>query len=368
MKKRLDYFDIAKGIGVFLVLIGHLQGPEIFQYSPFILPVCEWIFSFHMPFFFIVSGMLICYKNDTIKDYKAIAKNRFKGIMVPYYWFSFFYMLVVFNAFFKKQIMVDTILVNLWYVLICYGMNVLWFLPALYFAELIFIFLMKKFDRKKAVAIIIIQCIIGLIIAYLLRQGKYDTTFKECCHQFATTVVRPFIACSFIAIGYFGFEIINKLIRSKDTEDSTVENNKFHINKKEIAIGIGLLVVGAAFVWVNHGVDFRSMVFKNVFTYYLCSCTTSFGLILICKNIKTIKFFKFLGTNSLIFMAVHGSETVAYYATRLAMWANQYLTRARGYICYAIIVIVITLYSCLMILLINRFAPFIVGKPIKRKS
>lgn len=369
MKKRLDYFDIAKGIGVFLVLIGHLQGEEIFQYSPYILPVCEWIFSFHMPFFFIVSGMLICYKKDTLKEFNIVAKNRFKGIMLPYYWFSFFYMLVVFVAFFKKQIMVDTVLINLWYVFICYGMNVLWFLPALFFAELIFIYIMKKFNRNKAIFIVAIQCVVGLILAYILRQGNYDSTFKECAHQLAITVVRPFIACSFIAIGYFGFDFINKLFSSKKEDNENSYSRINHsFNSKEILAGIGLLILGAAFVWVNHGVDFRSMVFKNVFTYYLCSCSTSFGLILICKNIKPIRFFKFLGTNSLIFMAVHGSETVAYYATRLAMWTNQYLTRARGYICYAIIVCVITLYSCVMILLINRFVPFIAGKPLKKKQ
>lgn len=353
MNKRLDYFDIAKGIGVFLVLIGHLQGEEIFQYSPFILPVCEWIFSFHMPFFFIISGMLICYKNDTSKDLKDTVKKRFRGIMIPYYWFSFFYMLVVFVAYFKKQIMIDTVLINLWYVICCYGMNVLWFLPALFFAEIIFIFIMQKFDRRISVSLISVQCAIALVVAYILRQGTYDSTVAECTHQLLIAVVRPFIACSFIGIGYFGFELINKKELAK---------------VKEIFIALFLLVLGAAFVWVNHGVDFRSMVFKNVFTYYLCSCATSFGLILMCKNIKPFKFWKFLGTNSLIFMAVHGSETVAYYATRLAMWANQYLTRARGYICYTIIVCVITLYSCIMILLINKFAPFVVGKKIKKKS
>ncbi len=62
-------------------------------------------------------------------------------------------------------------------------------------------------------------------------------------------------------------------------------------------------------------------------------------------------------------MAVHGSETVTYYATRLAMYANQYLTTARGYICYAIIVSVILIYVSIMILLINKFVPFIAGKP-----
>jgi len=353
MKKRLDYFDVAKGIGVVLVLLGHLQGEDIFCYSPYILPMCEWIFSFHMPFFFIISGMLVCYRNDIDKDMKVLATKRFKGIMVPYYWFSFFYMTVVVAAYFKKQILIGTVWLNIWYVLSCYGMNVLWFLPALFFGELLFIFLMKKLDTKKAVIVMIVQCAIALVLAALLRKGTYDTTIKEGAHQFATMALRPFIVCSFIAIGYFGYKLIEQLNAKSEGKKPVVE----------IAAAIVLLIIGFCLVWINHGVDFRSLVFKNVASYYACSVATSFGMILICKHIKPFRILKFWGVNSLIFMAVHGSETVTYYATRLAMYTNQFLTTARGYICYAIIVTVILVYVSIMILLINRFVPFIAGKP-----
>jgi len=358
MKKRLDYFDIAKGIGVILVLLGHLQGQDIFCFSPYILPMCEWIFSFHMALFFIIAGMLISYKGDIKKDIKVLAKRRFKGIMVPYYWFSFFYMTVVIVAFIKKQILINTVALNLWYVLSCFGMSVLWFLPALFFGELLFIYIMQKCSgkEKKAIAIIAGQCIVALVCAYLLYRGQqdkiYNTTIKEGAHQFAQMALRPFIVCAYVAIGYYGYKLIDRVFGESEK-----------INIKELLTGIALMIVGASFVWVNHGVDFRSLVFKNVAAYLLCSCTSSFGLILICKNMKPFRLLKFFGVNSLIFMAVHGSETVTYQMTRLAMWANQYLTRARGYICYAIIVTGILIYVSIMILLINRFVPFIAGKP-----
>ena len=41
-----------------------------------------------------------------------------------------------------------------------------------------------------------------------------------------------------------------------------------------------------------------------------------------------------------------------------------YLTK-RGYICYAIVIVMITAYSTLMIYIIRRFFPFILGKPFK---
>lgn len=365
MKKRIEYFDVAKGIGVFFVLLGHLQGPEFFQFSPLIIPMCEWIFSFHMPFFFIISGMLIAYKNETEKEFKDIAKRRFRGIMIPYYWFSFFYMTVVVAAFIKKQILIGTVWLNLWYVLSTYGMNVLWFLPALFFGELLFIKEIQKLGEKIAAVVFAIQGTIGFIIASLLRKGNYNTTIKEGLHQFVTALTRPFIACVFIAIGYFAYKyIINKKDVTKTSQNTDTNIGKsIQINGKEIGIAIVLLIVGVSFVWVNHGVDFRSMVFKNVFTYFVCSLSTSFGIILLCKNVKPFRLLKFWGINSLVFMATHGSETVTYHAMRLAMWANQYLTTARGYICYAIIVCVILVYVGIMIVLINKFIPFILGKP-----
>lgn len=43
-QKRLDYLDMAKGIGIFLVILGHI---EYIQED-----TLKWISSFHMPLFF----------------------------------------------------------------------------------------------------------------------------------------------------------------------------------------------------------------------------------------------------------------------------------------------------------------------------
>ena len=49
--KRIDYVDIAKGIGIVLVVMGHNDFALI---SPF---AHKFIYSFHMPMFFFMSGM-----------------------------------------------------------------------------------------------------------------------------------------------------------------------------------------------------------------------------------------------------------------------------------------------------------------------
>lgn len=70
-KKRLEYIDIARGIAIIFMIVGH---------------VCKvgWkrtiIFSFHMPLFIIISGMFFK-KGENIKDELI---KLFKKLMIPY--------------------------------------------------------------------------------------------------------------------------------------------------------------------------------------------------------------------------------------------------------------------------------------------
>lgn len=348
-RKRLDYLDMAKGIGILLVVIGHLQGKDIFALSPYILPICTWIFSFHMPLFFIVSGILINYKKDLDKDLNVLAKRRFRGIMVPYYCFSVCYLSVVLYALIiERSIMPGTLFVNLWYVLSTYGMSVLWFLPALFLGELVFLYLFKKFDTRKSIIILLILTMIASFGAWGLQQFTYDTPALERLHEFAIVILRPILAAAFIAIGYFSYFLFRE--REK-------------INLKEILLALLLLLIGIFFVNQNGGVDFRSLVQKNLFFYYLCACCGSFGIILLCKNCKPLRILKYFGANSLIIMAVHNNSKVLYGAMNLAMYMNQFVTRAKGYVFFAIIFLVIMLFSICMVELINRCLGFMVGKP-----
>lgn len=73
MKERMEYIDIAKGIGILLVIAGHL-----FAYRG---PISRWIFSFHMPLFFILSG--ICYKMDSTILVEYL-KKKCKQLLIPF--------------------------------------------------------------------------------------------------------------------------------------------------------------------------------------------------------------------------------------------------------------------------------------------
>lgn len=75
MTTRNESIDIAKCIGIFLIVLGHTLRSGYLEY---------YIFSFHVPLFFIASGL--CWKNET--RLVPFLKKRIKRLLVPYYIFS----------------------------------------------------------------------------------------------------------------------------------------------------------------------------------------------------------------------------------------------------------------------------------------
>lgn len=56
MKQRDTFLDFAKGIAIFLVVLGHVLEKSMEQRNG----VYHFIYLFHMPFFFMLSGYLAC--------------------------------------------------------------------------------------------------------------------------------------------------------------------------------------------------------------------------------------------------------------------------------------------------------------------
>lgn len=69
-KKREEYFDVAKGIAILTVIMGHVIHDCTLK---------NWIFSFHMPIFFLISGYFF-YK----KESKSFMKAKARQLLIPY--------------------------------------------------------------------------------------------------------------------------------------------------------------------------------------------------------------------------------------------------------------------------------------------
>lgn len=74
-KQRISWIDVTKGIAIYLVILGH---------SLIGLKVNDYIFAFHMPLFFIASGLLFREKSIK-KPLQAILKNCLSHIILRVY-------------------------------------------------------------------------------------------------------------------------------------------------------------------------------------------------------------------------------------------------------------------------------------------
>lgn len=138
-KIRLDYIDIAKGIGIMSVVWAHIM-------------LIGWthriIYAFHMPLFFFLSGML--FKKDKYSDFSSFFLHRCKRLFIPY----IIYSVVTWGIWVAFRIIRNDDVGDLWMPLmqtfIAQGSgafikhnSVLWFIPCLFATEIMFFFISR---------------------------------------------------------------------------------------------------------------------------------------------------------------------------------------------------------------------------------
>ena len=140
-KNRMTYLDMAKGIGILFMIVGHTISLGWQK---------DLIYSFHMPLFFVCSGMTMVLSNNWL-EWREAAKKSAKRLLLPA--LVLFMVMTVwtylvegqFDAAYTK----DFALNRLASLLLASGSDVmvfgkevaaiglLWFLPALFFARLL---------------------------------------------------------------------------------------------------------------------------------------------------------------------------------------------------------------------------------------
>ena len=131
LQQKINWVDNLKALGILAVILGHIASP----YTKF-------IFSWHMPLFFIIAGFFI--KFDL--SFKAFVVKDFKRLMIPYYIFAIFGLIVEILKRYALHRDSLNIFDELQGIFIWMDMTslihtyafVLWFLPALFFAKIIF--------------------------------------------------------------------------------------------------------------------------------------------------------------------------------------------------------------------------------------
>jgi fucose 4-O-acetylase-like acetyltransferase len=75
LQNRLPYLDVAKGIAIWLMIVGHQYVSD---------QAHLYIYSFHMPLFFFISGMFFRNNNSFFQNLESAVR----GLLIPYLFFS----------------------------------------------------------------------------------------------------------------------------------------------------------------------------------------------------------------------------------------------------------------------------------------
>lgn len=150
---RLDYLDRAKGFLIILMIAGHIW-QHGYQYY--------FIYAFHMPAFFIISGYLLSLTRSYGRGYVSFAKKRIFSFLLPYLFMDF---LGIFHDIIRNGVLLNWkgYLFNI--ISLRTNDGDVWFLRTLLVIELLFpLFLLCIKNRKIIVSIAFLMWTVPLFV------------------------------------------------------------------------------------------------------------------------------------------------------------------------------------------------------------
>ncbi|AKB68185.1 acyltransferase family protein [Methanosarcina mazei] len=309
---RLHWIDSLKGIGIMLVVLAHHSLP---------IALDTYIFSFHMPLFFFISGFLFDF-GKYAESASNFVKGRFRSLIVPYFCFAlitclFYYMMdelftpgVPSIEFFKHIILVEnSILHGVSHILLGFGLAVsynspLWFLTCLFVTELLFYGLTKKYysEPRKIVFWLTVSGIIGYLYSVYVLPFRIPWN----------------VDVALAAIVFYGAGNLFRKLTESETESRTDISfkldsgirDKFSKNGKYLPVIATLLsafYLGYLLKFpTENKVNMNVLQYgENFFSFYILAFVGIFTFVYLFKKIGSSNVLEYYGRNSLIILALH---------------------------------------------------------------
>ncbi|WP_042330692.1 acyltransferase family protein [Desulfosporosinus orientis] len=271
--RRVAWIDILKGIGIFLVVWGHsnllLTSFNDFSY------ITKYIYSFHMPLFFFISGYLNALVKN--KSFRQLITRKTNTLIIPYLSFSIITVLIDIIRF-KSNLPIRSELFKFFYI----GKRVLWndplwFLICLFIVEIIFYGVSQLPDRKYS--------FLGLLIITLLG---FWLSYKNITLPFGLSIA--FIGTSFYGLGDF------------------VSSSRSPRISKMVIVSC-ILISFIIPIYFNTTVSMYFMRYGNPIYFYISALVNIYLYLKLSQRLQYINFvsniFQYLGRNSLIILCTH---------------------------------------------------------------
>lgn len=347
--KRLKWIDMAKGLGMILVMLAH---------APFPKTIVVWIYSFHMALFFFLSGYVL--EISKYKSLQEILRQKVKRLIVPYLSFSlinYIYWVTIYNNYIYSFINPKSIDVLKPLIGTIYAIrgtqwmlhnNIFWFVCCLFLSELLLFVIIKYTENnyKRVTFSLIAISVVGYL--YSVYIGK--------ALLWSIDVVP--IAVSFCGLGYF---VKNKVINLKI--------------KADIKYFLLFLIINITSTYLNYKfsgkrVGFCESQYGNYFLFYIAAISGIATILIFIKMLPSINALEYIGKNSMIFLTFH--QLVVFPAIGKILFDNIYFfTRQTSLVLFlkGIIDLVIAYIIFIpLIYIINKYFPFMLGRRLPNKN
>ena len=183
MTERLDYLDRAKGYLIILVVIGH-----IWQSGP----VFNVIYAFHMPAFFLISGILLQHTKADKRPFDTFLKSRLFSFGIP---FIYIEILGVLTDIVRHGITLN--IKGYLYNTLTFHFNDhnLWFIVDLFLIELLLYALLKLIKDKRLLTFVVL--LLYAASRFLPRDNAYIATVRSALYY------NLFFTCGYCAGSFF---------------------------------------------------------------------------------------------------------------------------------------------------------------------
>lgn len=329
-KVRDRSFDILKGIGIMIMIMGHVTWGGDSELN-------IWYHSFHMPLFYIISGYFF---KET--DFLGLIRKRLKSLLIPYTFWGLFFFLFDFivngNDNLIKTIIMRMIVFPRGGVPIA---GALWFLPTLFIMNIIYYFIIKMVKN----------CYLELFIAILITLFGMVLTTHGLFLPFAFDT-------ALVGIGFMG---LGRFVKAKNINS---------LYKGMWYLPITLIILDGFLISVNGEVNFSGGIYSNYFLSIInaFSMTTAFWMISKSVSISPIKIVEqhlsrllaYIGENSLVFVCLN--QFVIFIMLQINVVSEELLI---SNVCVGVLItcVVCLICSCLSVILLKyKWTRALIGK------
>lgn len=331
-KERIIWIDQLRAVAMLFVVFGHVAIDK---------EAIKYIYSFHMPLFFIISGMT--HRPNKFNTYIDLIKDKAQKLLLPYLLMNLL-MFPVWILNFKIIKVSSTSLVEVFKGIFYANSNIYtapsnatWFLIILFLVEVVFYGLERFFQHNDRM-LVLAAGIMG-VAAYAESKDKAGYTGPGHIELVMTAIV-------FYLIGYM-------FIKNLDQVKTFMAKRKNYFMTVII-----LLLVGLYFSDNNARVSFNGNDFGSILYFYIVAISLSVVCILLVMKLPYIKLLTYIGQNTIAYVGFH-IPMIRFMERSHPIFKENHL--------YAIGLAICVYFALIpFIVFINRFLPFIVGKKYRK--